>query len=181
VLRFPLPAQPAPIRLSHPGEAGPWAQIQVSAAVPMQQPFFAGYRVSRQVEFIQRRDPKKMSKGDVLRIRLTVDAGAERNWVVVSDPIPAGATIVGDLGGQSATLAAQASGGDGVGPSYVERGQDAWRGYYQWVPRGRFTVEYAVRLNAPGRFQMPPTKVQAMYSPEIRAALPHARMSVFPQ
>jgi uncharacterized protein YfaS (alpha-2-macroglobulin family) len=49
------------------------------------------------------------------------------------------------------------------------------------VPRGRFTVEYAVRLNAPGRFQMPPTKVQAMYSPEIRAALPNARMSVFPQ
>nr|WP_047167447.1 MG2 domain-containing protein [Sphingomonas sp. Y57] len=181
VLRFPLPAQPTPIRLSHPGEAGPWAQIQVSAAVPMKQPFFAGYRVSRQVEFIQRRDPKKMSKGDVLRIRLTVDAGAERNWVVVSDPIPADATIVGDLGGQSATLAAQASGGDGVGPSYVERGQDAWRGYYQWVPRGRFTVEYAVRLNAPGRFQMPPTRVQAMYSPEIRAALPNQLVTVFPQ
>lgn len=181
LLSFPLPRAAVPIRLSHAGTGGPWAQIRISAAVPMKQPFFAGYRVSREVSFIQRRDPKKMSKGDVLRIRLTVDAGAERNWVVVSDPIPAGSTIVGDLGGQSATLAAQASGGDGVSPSYVERGQDAWRGYYQWVPRGRFTVEYAVRLNAPGRFQMPPTRVQAMYSPEIRAALPNGRVTVFPQ
>ena len=56
---------------------------------------------------------------------------------------------------------------------YVERGQDGWRGYFEWVPRGRFTVEYAVRLNAVGRFQLPPTRVQAMYSPEIRGALPN--------
>jgi len=181
MLHFPLPKAPAQIRLSHDGAGGPWAQVRISAAVPMKQPFFAGYRVSREVSFLQRHDPKKMSKGDVLRIRLTVEAGAERNWVVVNDPIPAGATIVGDLGGQSATLAAQASGGEGVSPSYVERGQDAWRGYFQWVPRGRFTVEYAVRLNAPGRFQLPPTRVQAMYSPEIRAALPNGLVTVSPQ
>ncbi len=179
-LRFPLPAAPAPLRLSHAGP-GPWAQVQLSAAVPMKQPFFAGYRISREVSFLQRRDPKKITRGDVLKIRLTVDAGAERNWVVINDPIPAGATIVGDLGGQSAALAAQASGGEGVQPSYVERGQDGWRGYFEWVPRGRFTVEYAVRLNAVGRFQLPPTRVQAMYSPEIRAALPNKLVSVFPQ
>jgi uncharacterized protein YfaS (alpha-2-macroglobulin family) len=181
ILRFPLPKAGAPLTLSHPGAAGPWAQVQVMAAVPMKQPFFAGYRVSRQVSFLQRRDPNRLSRGDVLKIRLTVDAGVERNWIVVSDPIPAGATIVGDLGGQSQALAAQASGGEGVQPSYVERGQDAWRGYFEWVPRGRFTVEYAVRLNAVGRFQLPPTRVQAMYSPEIRAALPNGLVSVFPQ
>jgi uncharacterized protein YfaS (alpha-2-macroglobulin family) len=181
MLRFPLPKVPAALTLTHSGSGGPWAQVQVMAAVPMKQPFFAGYRVSRQVSFIQRRDPNKVTRGDVMRIRLTVDAGAERNWVVINDPIPAGATIVGDLGGQSAALAAQATGGEGVQPSYVERGQDAWRGYFEWVPRGRFTVEYAVRLNAVGRFQMPPTRVQAMYSPDIRGALPNRLVSVFPQ
>lgn len=180
LLRFPLPRASTPIGLSHAGP-GPWAQIQVSAAVPLRQPFFAGYRVSREVAVLQRRVSGKLSKGDVLRIRLTIDAGAERNWVVVNDPIPAGATIVGDLGGQSATLAAQAASGEGVQPSYVERGQDAWRGYFEWVPRGRFTVEYAVRLNAVGRFQMPPTRVQAMYSPDIRAALPNSPVLVQPR
>jgi alpha-2-macroglobulin len=180
-LRFPLPKVQTPLRLSHTGTGGPWAQVQVIAAVPMKQPFSGGYRVSREVSFIQQRVPNRLTRGDVMRIRLTVNAGAERNWVVIDDPIPAGATIVGDLGGQSAALAAQVSGGEGIQPSYVERGQDAWRGYFLWVPRGRFTVEYAVRLNAAGRFQMPPTRVQAMYSPEIRAALPNRLVSVFPQ
>jgi hypothetical protein len=41
-------------------------------------------------------------------------------------------------------------------------------------------VEYAVRINSAGRFQMPPTRVEAMYSPEINAALPNRAMEVAP-
>jgi len=175
---LPLPSAPAPLILSQSGGAGPWAQVSLSAAVPLARPLFAGYRMSKQVEVIQRRVPGKLTRGDVLKVRITVDAGAERNWVVINDPIPGGATIIGDLGGQSAALAAQASGGEGVQPSYVERGQDAWRGYFGWVPRGRFTVEYAVRLNGAGTFQLPPTRVEALYSPDIRAAVPNRPVTV---
>jgi uncharacterized protein YfaS (alpha-2-macroglobulin family) len=35
-----------------------------------------------------------------------------------------------------------------------------------------------MRLNAAGRLQLPPSKVEAMYSPEIRAAVPNATMVV---
>jgi len=83
-------------------------------------------------------------------------------------------------GGQSALLSAKASGGDGAWPSYIERGLDAWRGYFAWLPQGRTTVEYAVRINAAGRFQLPPTRVEAMYSPEIHAALPNRPLDVAP-
>src|SRR3546814_598899 len=125
-----------------------------------------------------------------------LEATAERNWVVVSDPIPAGATIVGDLGGQSRMLAEQGSDGpgieflatDGTGKlwdiqagvraAYVERGNDAWRAYFDWVPRGRFEVSYLVRLNGAGHFQLPPTHVEAMYSPEIHADLPNKPVTV---
>lgn len=175
---LPLPSRPAPLILAQSSGAGPWAQISLSAAVPLTRPLFAGYKIAKQVEVIQRRVPGKLMRGDVLRVRITVDASAERNWVVVNDPIPGGATIVGDLGGQSAALAAQTSGGEGVQPSYVERGQDGWRGYFGWVPRGRFTVEYAVRLNGAGTFQLPPTRVEALYSPDIRAALPNKPVTV---
>jgi len=144
----------------------------------MRAPFFAGYRIQRQVTVVQRRVPGRLSRGDVLRIKLTIDAGAERNWVVVNDPIPAGATIIGDLGGQSQQLSQGGADTEGSAPSYVERGQDGWRGYYSWMPRGRMTVSYAVRLNAGGNFQMPPTRVQAMYSPDVRGALPNAPVSV---
>ncbi|WP_156680560.1 alpha-2-macroglobulin family protein [Sphingomonas profundi] len=177
LLRLPLPAGPAPLLLAHAGGAGPWAQVSLTAAVPLARPLFAGYRLSRAVSVVQRRHPDRLTRGDVLRVRLTVDASAERNWVVVSDPIPAGATIVGGLGGQSAQLAA-AQGGEGAQPAYVERGQDAWRGYFAWLPRGRATVEYTLRLNGEGRFQLPPSRVEAMYSPEIRAAVPNAPMVV---
>ena len=98
--------------------------------------------------------------------------------MVVNDPVPPGATIIGNLGGQSAILGAAASGGEGVQPSYVERGKDAWRGYFEWVPRGRFVTEYAIRLNGTGNFSLPPTRVEAMYSPDIRAQVPNKPITV---
>ncbi|SFS05421.1 alpha-2-macroglobulin family protein [Sphingomonas jatrophae] len=178
LVRLPLPRAPSPLLLSQAGGAGPWAQVVVKAAVPLTAPLSAGYRIARTVTPIVQKVPGRLTRGDVLRVRLTVDAGAERNWVVVDDPIPAGATIVGGLGGQSAQMAEAASGGEGVSPAYVERAQDAWRGYWSWVPRGRFVAEYAVRLNGVGTFQLPPTRVEAMYSPDIRAAIPNRPVTV---
>jgi uncharacterized protein YfaS (alpha-2-macroglobulin family) len=175
---LPLPPKSAQLILAQSANAGPWAQVSLSAAVPLTSPLFAGYRIAKQIEVIQRRVPGKLLRGDVLRIRITVDASAERNWVVINDPIPGGATIIGDLGGQSAALAAQASNGEGTQPSYVERGQDAWRGYFGWMPRGRVVVEYAVRLNGSGIFQLPPTRVEALYSPDIRATIPNRPITV---
>jgi uncharacterized protein YfaS (alpha-2-macroglobulin family) len=178
LLRLPLPSKPTPLLLSQSGGMGPWAQVAVTAAVPLTRPLFAGYRMEKRVAVLQQRVPGRLTRGDVLKVRITVDATAERNWVVINDPIPAGATIIGSLGGQSQQLAQAASDGEGVQPAYVERGQDAWRGYFEWVPRGSFTVEYAVRLNGVGRFQLPPTRVEAMYSPDIRAAVPNRPITV---
>jgi uncharacterized protein YfaS (alpha-2-macroglobulin family) len=173
LLRLPLPPAPSPLLMTQAGGAGPWAQVAVTAAVPLRQPFSAGYRLSRQVQVVQQRNPGRLTRGDVLRVRLTVEATAERNWVVVEDPIPAGATVIGGLANQSAQLSAGSGAEEGTQPSYVERGQDAWRGYFAWLPRGRHVVEYAVRLNGAGTLQLPPSRVAAMYSPEIRAAVPN--------
>jgi uncharacterized protein YfaS (alpha-2-macroglobulin family) len=177
-LRFALPAAPSPLLFSHVGGAPGWATVSVRAAVPLRAPNFAGYRVARQVMFLQRKDPAGISRGDVVKVRITVDAPVDRTWVVIEDPIPAGASIISG-GGQSALLAAQAQGGN-VWPSYIERGHGAWRAYFEWLPRGRATVEYAIRINSAGRFQLPPTRVEAMYSPEIHAALPNRPLDVAP-
>ena len=77
---------------------------------------------------------------------------------------------------QSALLGAEASGGSQ--PSYVDRGKDMWRGYFEWLPNGSLTTEYALRLNGVGRFSLPPTRVEAMYSPDIRGQLPNAPLVV---
>jgi len=178
-LSLTLPAQRTPLVLRQSGGAGPWAMVSVRAAVPLAQPLYAGYRMTKSVSFLEQKVKGRATRGDVLKVTITVDATADRNWVVVNDPVPPGGTIVGNLGGQSGMLAqAGSEGGEGVQPSYVERGKDAWRAYFEWVPRGRFTVSYAVRLNGTGRFGLPPTRVEALYSPEIRAALPNQPMTV---
>ncbi|HEX9963472.1 MAG TPA: MG2 domain-containing protein [Allosphingosinicella sp.] len=177
-MSFPLPAPSAPLLLSHSASPPPWATVSVRAAVPLNAPAFAGYRLSRQVTFLERRRPDRLSSGDVLKVRITVDAPVDRTWVVIEDPVPAGASIVSGSGSQSALLAAQAGGGDW--PSYIERGNDAWRGYFAWLPSGRTSVEYVIRINGTGRFQLPPTRVEAMYSPEIHAALPNRPLVVEP-
>jgi alpha-2-macroglobulin len=196
-LRFTLPFTQSPLLIRQSaGSAGPWANVSVSAAVPLRAPLFAGYKLDRKVSVISQRNKDHLTRGDVIKITLTIDANAERNWVVVNDPVPPGATIIGNLGGQSAILGAQANGGDhsallagdshgklvgvefGVHPAYVERRNDGWRGYFEWVPRGRFVTEYAVRLNGTGRFNLPPTRVEAMYSPDIRAQWPNQTMTV---
>ena len=42
------------------------------------------------------------------------------------------------------------------------------------MPKGRFSTEYTVRLNNPGTFQLPPTRVEAMYAPEMFGERPNA-------
>ena len=174
-LRLPISA--APLVLAQNGGAGPWAAVSVSAAVPLTQSLFAGYKMSKAVSVVSQKNKGWLTRGDVIRVTISVDATAERNWVVVSDPVPPGATIIGDLGGQSSILGTGGA-SEGVSPAYVERGRDAWRGYFDWVPAGRFTVSYALRLNGTGRFNLPPTRVEAMYSPDIRASVPNKGIEV---
>ncbi|RYY26282.1 MAG: alpha-2-macroglobulin [Sphingomonadales bacterium] len=175
---LPLPAQTTPLVMTQSGGSGPWAFVRVKAAVPLTQPLMAGYKATKKVEAVKQAVQGKWTRGDVVKVTISVEASAERNWVVVNDPVPTGATIVGNLGGQSEMLAAQAGTSDGVAPSYIERGRDAWRAYYGWVPRGSFTISYVMRLDAAGQFSLPATRVEAMYSPEIRAQIPNQPMVV---
>jgi hypothetical protein len=172
-----LPLQTAPLSLTQSGGAGPWATVSVRAAVPLTRPLFAGYKMSRKVDVVQARRQGRLGRGDVVRVTITVEAGTDRNWVVINDPIPPGATVLGNLGGQSEILQ-QGATAEGAQPSYTESGRGAWRAYFEWLPRGRATVSYTMRLNGAGDFGLPPSRVEAMYSPEIRAQLPNARLKV---
>ena len=60
-------------------------------------------------------------------------------------------------------------------PVFTERDFDSYSAYYRYVPRGRTTLRYNLRYTTAGTFQLPPTRVEAMYAPEI-----HAERSVAP-
>lgn len=167
--------------LAQTGTGRPWATVQTRAAVPLTAPLAAGYRITKTVTPIESRTPGKLSRDDVLRVRLDVDADRDMTWVVVDDPIVAGATHVGTgLGGDSALLAEGGAATDGPVPVFVERAFDGLRAYFDFVPKGRFTVEYTVRPSQAGHFALPPTRVEALYAPDVFGEIPNAAVEVAP-
>ena len=78
-------------------------------------------------------------------------------WVVVNDPIPAGASHLG-TGPRRASRASPATASRArrrLWPAFEETSFEAFRAYYDYVPKGSFTVEYTIRLNQGGRFELP--------------------------
>jgi uncharacterized protein YfaS (alpha-2-macroglobulin family) len=182
--RLAWPQARAQLKLAHAGGGAPWAEIQSVAAVPLRQPLFAGYQVARTWTPLVQKTPGRWTRGDVVRVHLTIDAQSDFSWVVVDDPIPAGATILGSgLARDSALLTqGERSESDGWGcpcRAYTERTQLAYRDYFQYVPKGKVEIEYTLRLNQDGEFALPPTRVEAMYAPESFGELPHEPLRVW--
>ena len=100
---------------------------------------------------------------------------------MLSDPVPGGATLLGSGLGRASALATRGEKREGSGwLAYEERSFEAWRAYYEYLPRGKHVLEYSVRLNNPGRFALPPTRVEAMYSPETFGEVPNGSVDVAP-
>jgi len=152
--------------------------------------------LTRDLQAVQRRSPQAWSRGDIVRVRLTIDAAQPMTWVVLSDPLPAGASVLGSgLGRDSAIALAEPQASSRTRPdsratdpetarswpaTFEERAADAVRAYYEYLPAGRHAYTYTLRLNQDGTFGLPPTRAEAMYAPEVFGELPNARLSVQP-
>jgi uncharacterized protein YfaS (alpha-2-macroglobulin family) len=121
-----------------------------------------------------------LPRGTLLRVRLVVDAQSDMTWVALNDPVPAGSTIMGSGLGRDSALATRGETQEGLWPVYVERRFEAYRAYYQWMPKGHHEIDYTVRLNNPGRFQLPPTRIEALYAPDSFGESPNAPVEVQP-
>lgn len=165
----------------HQGTGAPWAMVRAMAAIPLRQPLSSGFRITRTVTPIEQSRPGVWTRGDVARVHLELEAQSDMTWVVVDDPIPAGATILGSgIGGQSRLLTRGEQRGGWAWLAYEERRLDGYRAYYELVPKGHWSAEYTVRFDNPGTFQLPSTRVEAMYAPEMFGELPNAPVTVQP-
>ncbi len=175
------PAGREMLNLTHTGKGAPWAIVQSRAAIPLKAPLSSGYAIRRTITPVEQKEKSIYSRGDVYRVTLEVDAQTDMTWVVIDDPIPAGAAILGSgLGRDAASFTAGEKRAGWAWPVFIERSHDAYRAYYEFVPKGRFKIEYTVRLNNPGRFDLPATRVEAMYLPEMFGELPNAGVQVRP-
>lgn len=180
-LMLPWPQGAGTLNVAHEGSGQPWLTVQSLAAIPLKAPLRAGYAITRSVSAVERKRSSEWSRGDVLRVRLEIEAQSDMTWVVVSDPVPGGATLLGSGLGRDSAIATRNERREGSAwAAYEERSFEAFRAYYEFLPRGKHVVEYTLRLNNPGRFALPPTRVEAMYAPETFGELPNAAIEVAP-
>ena len=83
------------LQVTHKGNGKPWLNLLVMAAIP-DKPASNGYRIQRRVTAIEQKVPGQWSRGDLMRVRVDVDSQHDLSWVVLTDPIPAGASILGN-------------------------------------------------------------------------------------
>ena len=182
------------LTMQHVGEGKPWAQVSVLAAVPRLEAIAAGYRITKTFTLIdpgktESKDASSQAKaegkslsfkrGDLVRVRLTVTASAPMTWVVLDDPVPAGA-VVQDRGlGRDSAIATQGQQSTGnAWPSYQEIGYSGVKSYFHYVPKGEFSIAYTLRLNTRGEFVLPATRAEAMYAPEVFGETPSPKLMV---
>lgn len=182
-LVFDWPSIESDLKIDHSGSGHPWAQIRALAAVPITQPFSSGYRITRTLLPVENANPQGWKRGDLVRVHLKIEPQTDMTWVVVNDPIPAGASHLGTGLGRDSAIATSGEKIDTesfVWPIYAERAFDAFRAYYDYVPKGTFEIEYTIRLNQSGTFQLPATRVDALYEPEMFGELPNSPFEVAP-
>jgi hypothetical protein len=167
------------LKAMHDGKGKPWLQLQSLAAVPLKTAFSSGYRITKTVTPVEQKQAGKYQRGDILHVNIDIDAQTDMTWVVATDPIPAGATLLGSGLGRDSAIATAAERSSGQAwLAYEERSFDSFRSYYQFVPKGKFSMSYTVRLNNAGEFHLPSTRVEAMYAPEMFGESPNALMIV---
>ena len=181
-VELPWPGAPADLVIDQRGTGQPWALVSTRAAIPVTRASGAGFKVTRRVEAVERATPGAWTRGDIVRVHLDLESMSEQTWVVVADPVPAGATLLGGgLGGQSALAVRGETARGAAWLAYTDRRQGEFRAFYRFVPKGRWSVEYTMRLDNPGTFGLPASRVEAMYAPDWHAVAPNGDFVVQPR
>jgi len=173
-LHLNWPQKQENLTLGREGQGDVWASVIARAAVPLTEAFQAGYRLEKTLQPVEQKTKGKWSRGDIVKVTFNMEAGSDQTWVVLADPIPAGARILNaslrDESGQTAS--------NFLSPAYVERRHEGYFAYFDFMPAGRHTVSYVMQVNNPGLFQLTTTRLEAMYAPDQYAELPNAPVQV---
>ncbi|MGE0763071.1 MAG: MG2 domain-containing protein [Bdellovibrionales bacterium] len=164
------------VTVSHRGEGKPWSMIATVAAVPPKpNGEFVGLQVRKSVKPVRQAVAGKWSRGDVIEVTLKVKGLAPTAQVALFDPIPSGAKIL-----NSGLQAEDPRSTGWMWPDYDEKSYDGYRAIYGFIPTSEFEVIYRYQLNVSGTFNVPATRLEAMYTPETFAEIANGIWTVQP-
>lgn len=148
--------------VKHEGAGSPWVDVRYLAYPDASKESFEGIEVEQTIEGQDGRKDFKVQ--DRIKITITIKSRSDVTLPGIRVPLPSGSTIIGA--------------GSDLALSYEERTEHEWKGYPMYLPKGTHKVELSVRLNQPGDFEIPGTRVEALYSPEVFGRLPHWSMVI---
>ena len=176
-LTFPWSGNATGVSVEHLGKGEPWARAQLRAPVPLAGKVDNGIAVSKTFKAVQQKRTGRYSVGDIIQVTVTADNKAGLGWLAIDDPVPAGSTVLGGLAklGTTAEMPQTWS-----GYRYIERTFTSVRSSFEWAPKGLHSFTYELRLTTPGKFALPPTHAEAMYSPEVNGQLGNVVFEIDP-
>ena len=165
------------VTVEHLGKGEPWARAQLRAPVALAGKVDNGIAVAKTFKPVQQKRPGHYSVGDIIQVTVTADNKAGLGWLAIDDPVPAGSTVLGGLA-KLATSAEMPQTWSGY--RYIERTFTSVRSSFEWAGKGKHSFTYEIRLTTPGKFALPPTHAEAMYSPEVNGQLGNAVFEIEP-
>jgi len=99
-----------------------------------------------------------IKSGDLIEVELSIESKNDYEYVLIEDMKPAGFEAVEVQSGWSY---------EGL-YSYKEFRDEKVAFFAERLPRGTHNLSYRVKAEIPGRFSALPTKVEAMYAPELK-------------
>ena len=185
LLNWPVESQgkEAAINFTQNGTGKPWMHVETSSAIPLKAPMSFGYTVKKVVTPVSQKNKGKWTIGDVVNVDLIVTASTSQTWVVLRDPLPSGTSHLGTgLSGESAMLnqaSSEVKGDEKEWPvEYEQKSFSFLTRYAGYLNAGTYKTSYRYRINSSGNFKLPPTRVEAMYAPEVFGELPNAEFAV---
>ncbi|WP_246050503.1 alpha-2-macroglobulin family protein [Leptospira langatensis] len=177
-LQFEFPKGRSELNVEQKGSGQPYAYVKTSSAIPLKKPIHSGLRVEKQITDLQGATKTSFKEGDVVKVKIKIKSEFSVSWLALKDPVPAGASVLGSGLGRDSALLSESQTSWWDSPSFVERKFEGVTAYYEYFFPGEITYEYIYRINSPGNFRLPPTRVEALYQPEVYSVIPNSDIVV---
>jgi alpha-2-macroglobulin len=109
-----------------------------------------------------------LKSGDLVEVELEIESKNDYEYLVFEDMKPAGFEPVDVRSGYT---------GNELN-AYIEFRDERVVMFVRALARGRHSISYRTRAEIPGKFSALPTRVHAMYAPELRANSDEAKLGI---
>ena len=116
-----------------------------------------------------------LPRGAQIRVKLTIDAPRDLDYVLIEDPFPAGCEVT-----QRGTADEEGNAVWNYWWSHVDVRDEKVAFFARSISKGRHVIEYNLRAQTPGSYHTLPAIMESMYAPEVHAESAESRVEVRP-